>query len=198
MKKVWPAAQRNAAHILEILERVLPTPGLTLEIASGTGQHAAHFAQAMPSIRWQPTEYDQTSLPSIDAWREESGLENFLPAAHLDVMSDVWPVSAADSVFCANMIHIAPWACCLGLFEGAGRVTSDGGLLVLYGPFLESDVETTESNLGFDASLRSRNPEWGIRHLDEVEAVANRAGFVLEERVSMPANNLCLMFRRTA
>ena len=198
MKKVWPAAQRNAAHILEILERVLPTPGLTLEIASGTGQHAAHFAQAMPSIRWQATEYDQTSLPSIDAWREESGLENFLPAAHLDVTSDVWPVNAADSVFCANMIHIAPWACCLGLFEGAARVISDGGLVVLYGPFLESDVQTTESNQGFDASLRSRNPEWGIRHLDDVAAVANREGFVLEERVSMPANNLCLMFRRTA
>ncbi len=197
MKKTWPAPQRNAAHILEILKRVLPTPGLTIEVASGSGQHAEYFTRAMPGVKWQPTDFDPTSLPSIDAWRVESGAENFLPAAFLDVSTDTWPLEHADALFCANMIHIAPWECCLGLFRGAGRILSAGGVAVLYGPFIESDVETAESNLGFDVSLRSRNPEWGIRDLDEVVTVAKREGLELEERVSMPANNLCLVFRRT-
>ncbi len=196
MKKVWPAPQRNAAPILEVLERVLPNPGLTIEIASGSGQHAAHFCKAMSGIRWLPTDYDPSAIPSIDAWREESGLENFLPAKHLDVTADVWPLERADSLFCANMIHISPWASCLGLFRGAGRVLRPGGIAVLYGPFLEQEVETAASNRQFDASLRSRNPDWAIRDLGEVCDVAKSSGLEFQERIAMPANNLCVVFER--
>lgn len=196
MKQTWPAPQRNAAAILDVLERVLPNPGLTIEIASGSGQHAEHFCRALPNVRWQPTDYDATVLPSIDAWREESGLKNFLPAARLDVTSDAWPVDEADAVFCANMIHISPWECCLGLFRGAGRVLSEGGIAVLYGPFIEAELETAPSNANFDASLRSRDPSWGIRHLDEVAKVAKGEGMTLQERIAMPANNLCVVFSR--
>ncbi len=195
MKKIWPAPQRNAAVITSVLDRVLP-PGLTLEIASGTGQHAAHFCAALPKVQWQPSDYDASALPSIDAWRLETGLANFLPAVQIDVGEDPWPVLEADAIFCANMIHISPWDRCLGLFRGAGRLLSTGGVLVLYGPFRERDVETAQSNENFDESLKSRNPEWGLRYLHDVEAAANECGLQLEERVVMPANNLCAVFRR--
>lgn len=198
MKQTWPAPQRNAAAILEVLQRVLPSPGLTLEIASGSGQHAAHFCEALPEIQWQPSDYDESVLPSIDAWGEDNTHGNFRRAVHLDVSQEIWPVAAADAIYCSNMIHISPWECTGGLFRGAGRVLPAGGVVLLYGPFLESAVETTESNLQFDASLKSRNPEWGLRHLDDVAAVANAHGLVLEERVAMPANNLCVLFRRQA
>lgn len=196
MKKLWPAPQRNAAPILEVLKRVLPRPGLTLEIASGSGQHAAHFCEALSDLRWQPTDYDGTAIPSIDAWREDSGLENFLPALHLDVTAEEWPVEVVDSIFCANMIHISPWASCLGLFRGASRVLRPNGVLALYGPFIEQDIETSSSNMHFDASLRSRNPDWAIRDLGEVKDVATSEGLVFLERITMPANNLCLVFKR--
>ncbi len=195
MKKTWPAPQRNAAAITSVLDRVLPA-GLTLEIASGTGQHAAHFCAALPRVQWQPSDYDASALPGIDAWRVETGLANFLPAVQLDVGEDEWPVHEAGAVFCANMIHISPWESCLGLFRGAGRLLISGGVLVLYGPFREQDVETAQSNENFDESLQSRNPEWGLRYLHDVEAVANECGLQLEERVAMPANNLCAVFRR--
>lgn len=196
MKKLWPAPQRNAAPILEVLKRVLPRPGLTLEIASGSGQHAAHFCESLSELRWQPTDYDPTAIPSIDAWREDSGLENFLPALHLDVTSDAWPVEEVDSIFCANMIHISPWTSCLGLFRGASRVLRSNGVLALYGPFIEQDVETSASNMQFDASLRSRNSDWAIRDLGEVKDVATSEGLVFQERIAMPANNLCVVFKR--
>lgn len=196
MKKTWPAPERNAPPILEVLERILPSPGFTLEVASGTGQHAAHFCAALPEIRWQPTDVDETAIPSIDAWRVESGLDNFLPAVLLDVSSKDWPVDQADSIFCSNMVHISPWESTLGLFRGAERILRPGGLVVIYGPFLERDVETTESNLKFDESLKERNPAWALRYLHDVEAVANEHGFELIERVPMPANNITVVFRR--
>jgi len=196
MKKVWPAAQRNSADILKVLRRVLPASGLTLEIASGTGQHAAYICNALPELRWQPTDYDHGALPSIDAWRLENTHSNFLPALPLDVRSETWPIASADAVYCANMIHIAPWACCVGLFRGAAEVLVPGGLLVLYGPFFERDIETAASNTRFDASLKSREASWGIRHREEVEVVAEANDMRLEERIAMPANNLCLVFRR--
>jgi hypothetical protein len=196
MKKTWPAALRNAEPIVTELKRILPASATVLEIASGTGQHAAHFSCAMPSIQWQPSEYDESALSSIEDWRLESETDNFREPMLLDVCVSPWPIQSVDFVFCANMIHIAPWKCCLGLLNGAGQVISESGALLLYGPFIAADVVTADSNEAFDASLRGRNPGWGIRQLEEVESAAREQHLVLAERVAMPANNLLLVFRR--
>lgn len=196
MKKVWPAAQRNAEPIATELRRLLNSSSSVLEIASGTGQHAAHFTRAMPQLHWQPSEYESSGIASIEEWRQESGAMNFKEPVQLDVCQEPWPVESADAIFCANMIHIAPWACCLGLVRGAGRVLPSQGALLLYGPFLTADTPTAPSNAAFDQSLRSRNPDWGIRDLEKVQAVALACELALEERISMPANNLLLVFRR--
>ena len=195
-KKTWGAPLRNADPILEILQRVLQPDSSVLEIASGTGQHAAHFCSAMSEMRWQPSEYDASALSGIDTWAAEAGAPLLQKAIALDVCQDTWPVDSVDAVYCANMIHIAPWQACLGLMRGVGAVLSSGGALALYGPFLEDDVTTAPSNLAFDGSLKSRNPAWGIRHLSEVKAAAEEQGLRFEERVVMPANNLLLVFRK--
>ena len=196
MKKTWPAALRNAEPIAEVLRRVLDSQSSVLEIASGTGQHAAYFVRSMPEIRWQPTDYDAASLASIEEWRLEVASENLRAPIRIDVCEAQWPVDSADVVFCANMIHIAPWECCLGLLRGASRVLASGGACLLYGPFIVDDTPTAASNTAFDQSLRSRNPEWGIRELSAVQAAALACGFELEETIPMPANNLTLVFRR--
>lgn len=197
MKRTWPAATRNAEPIVRALRQVLQTPSLVLEIASGTGQHAAYFCHAMPSIQWQPSDYDAEALRSIESWRQECGATNFLAPVLLDVCDQHWPVESVDSVFCANMIHIAPWRSCIGLLGGSSRVLSAKGALMLYGPYLESGTETAPSNEAFDQSLKSRNPAWGLRNLEDVQAAAQECKLKLEERIQMPANNLLLVFRRT-
>lgn len=196
MKRTWPAAERNAEVIAQVLKRVLATPSSVLEIASGTGQHAAHFCRQMPELSWQPTDLDPEALPSIRAWQEEAEGSNFLLPILLDVTSETWPVNEVETVYCANMIHISPWQSCLALMQGAARVLASQGALILYGPFLEQDVATAASNEAFDVSLKSREPSWGIRKFDEVSAAAARVGLVFEERVEMPANNLILVFRK--
>lgn len=191
------AAERNKGPIVAELQRLLPPQGLLLEIASGTGQHAAHGASAMPGWRWQPTDADPGALASIGAWCE--GLPNVLPPLALDVMARVWPGISArvDAIFCANMIHIAPWPVCAALMQGAARHLAPLGRLVLYGPYIVEDVPTAASNLAFDADLRGRNPAWGLRRLGGVLAEARGAGLLLQERVSMPSNNLLLMLQRS-
>lgn len=195
MKRDYPATGRNREPILEALRPVLPQAGLVLEIASGSGQHAAYFAPALsPQLRWQPTDRDPELLPSISAWSD--GLANVLPPLVLDVTEDPWPVARADAIFCANMIHIAPWAACEGLMRGAGRVLSPGGLLALYGPFMRGGEHTAPSNARFDSSLRARDPAWGVRDLDAVAACAGGQGLYLEAALEMPANNLTVLLRR--
>ncbi len=191
-----PAAERNRGPILIELQRLLPAQGTMLEIAAGTGQHAAHFASALPLWRWQASDGDAESLPSIAARCE--GLANALPPIQLDVMAPQWPAAAAcvDAVFCANMIHISPWATTAALMAGAGRHLTDTGLLLLYGPFVVDGEPTAPSNLAFDASLRERNPQWGLRRLADVAQQAALAGLALLERVPMPANNLLIVFAR--
>ncbi len=200
MKRHWPAPDRNRGPILEVLRRVLPGPdavgSLVLEIAAGTGQHAVHFAAALPWLRWLPTDPDPAALASIDAWRRDADLDNLLPAAALDV-GEPWPVHRADAVYCCNMIHISPWRSTLALLAGAARTLPSGSPLVLYGPFKRGGVHTAPSNETFDQSLRSRDPAWGVRDLDEVEAEAENQGFVVDEVVAMPANNLTVVFRRS-
>lgn len=195
-----PATARNREPILAVLERLLPAaegPKRVLEIASGTGEHAAFFAARLPHLRWQPSDVDAAALESIGAWRESTGpLDNLAAPMRLDVTT-AWPAGlAVDVVFSANMIHIAPWEACLSLFRGASEVVVPGGVLVLYGPFAEGGRHTAPSNEAFDASLRARDARWGVRDLDDVRRVAEAAGFVLEARHDMPANNLTLVFRR--
>jgi hypothetical protein len=190
-----PAAERNRDPILTVLCRTLPRSGAVLEIASGTGQHVAHFAQALPALSWQPSEFDPQAHASIDAWTE--GLRNVRPAIALDVTSPVWDLPVYDAIFNANMIHIAPWEACVCLMRGAREHLGAGGILVLYGPFRVHGQHTAPSNASFDASLQERDPRWGVR---DVEAVTNLAGdqqLVLHERIEMPANNQMLIFQRT-
>lgn len=193
-----PATARNRDPILSVLKPRLPSRGLVLEIAAGAGEHAVWFASALPELQWQPTDRDGEALASIAAWRAQAALPNLLPPLPLDAADpDSWPLDHADAVVSINMIHIAPWATAQGLMAGAGRVLAQGGLLFLYGPYFEPGVDTAPSNLAFDESLRQRNPEWGVRNLDAVEALAAEQGLRLEERIAMPANNLTLVFRRT-
>lgn len=193
-RQVAPATERNREPILEVLRRVLPARGLVLEVASGTGEHVAHFARALPGLTFQPTEYDAARRASVDAWA--AGLGNVRAAVALDATAAEWPVAEAAAVFCANMIHIAPWSACVGLMAGAGRVLAPGGVLVLYGPFLRDGVPTAPGNVAFDASLRARDAAWGVRDLGAVAALAAAQGLALDEVVEMPANNLMVVFRR--
>lgn len=191
-----PAAERNAAPILAELQRLLPPRGLLLELASGTGQHAAHCSAGLPGWQWQPSEADADALPSIRAWCQ--GLPLVLPPLQLDVLQPQWPGVPAqvDALYCANLIHIAPWACCTALMQGAARHLAPQGLLLTYGPYLEDAVPTAPGNRAFDADLRARNPAWGLRRREDVQAEAARAGLLLRERVAMPANNLLLVWAR--
>jgi len=198
-----PAAERNRAPILARLQALLPPAGRALEIASGTGQHAAHFAAALPGWAWQPTDADDALFSTIAGWSRAAGASNVLPPRRLDVREGDWPSDGGprfgtpfDLVFAANLLHISPWACCTGLMQGAARHLSPAGLLVTYGPYLEDDVPTAPGNLAFDADLRARDPAWGLRRLADVAQEAGRAGLALRERHAMPANNLLLVFSR--
>jgi SAM-dependent methyltransferase len=193
-----PSAERNKGPILAVLAEALPASGLVLEIASGTGQHVAHFAAALPGLAWQPTELDPALRDLIDARVREAGLANVRPAIELDARTAPWPVEAADAIVCINMVHISPWSATLGLMSEAARVLGEGGLLFLYGPYRRDGRHTSPGNLQFDADLRARNPEWGIRDTREVLEAAAAAGFALERLVEMPANNLSLVLRRGA
>lgn len=193
-----PAADRNKEPILAVLRTVLAPGGSALEIASGTGQHVECFAAALPEWQWQPTEGDASMLPAIADRIAQAGLANVRAPVLLDVTASTWPRADAhfDAIYCANMLHIAPWAACAGLMQGAGRHLAPGGVLVTYGPYLEDDVPTAASNLAFDASLRARDPAWGIRALRDVTAEARRVGLALRARHALPANNLLLVFGR--
>jgi len=190
------ATQGNREPILAVLRRILPARGLVLEIASGTGEHAVHFAAGLPGITWQPSDQDAEYLSSVAAHRAAASLPNLLAPLVLDVTAPAWPVARADAVVCINMIHISPWSAAEALMSGAARVLQPGGVLYLYGPYREPGVPTAPSNEAFDRSLRLRNPEWGLRDAAEVKALAARSGFDFTERVAMPANNLSLVFRK--
>jgi cyclopropane fatty-acyl-phospholipid synthase-like methyltransferase len=192
------AAERNKDPILAVLETVLPPEGSVLEIASGTGQHVCHFAQMLPALRWQPTEPDEQNRQAIEARIRESGLANVASPASLDVMAPHWPVDAQfDAILCINMIHIAPWPATHALLRGAARHLPPAGKLALYGPYLENGT-AAQSNLDFDASLKRRNPQWGLRELEEVTRVAATQGLHRQQVVRMPANNLTVIFSKTA
>jgi predicted O-methyltransferase YrrM len=193
MKQCWPAPERNKQAILAVLARVLPPRGELLEVASGSGQHAVYFARELPALTFQPSDVDPENLASIRAWVREAGLPNLREPLALDVLADDWGVASVDALFNANMIHIAPWECCLGLLRGAARHLRPQGVLVMYGPFRVGGAHTAPSNESFDAGLRARDPRWGVRELEAVVSEAARLGLMFVER---PANNLSIVFRR--
>ncbi len=190
-----PATLRNREPILDRLRLELPARGTVLEVASGSGEHAVHFAQALAPLVWQPSDPDAAARRSIAAWAETVRLPNLAPPLDLDAAAPVWPIDRADAVVAINLLHISPWRVALGLLAGAARLLAPGAPLLVYGPFLEAGVRTAPSNQAFDASLRRRDPSWGLRRLEAV-AEAAAPGFQLSGRHAMPANNLMLVFRR--
>jgi SAM-dependent methyltransferase len=191
-----PAAQRNAEPILAELRRLLPPSGRILEIASGTGQHAVGFANALPRLEWQPSDVDPRALETVRTRVERAGLSNLHPPVYLDVEAGEWPVQGADAVVCVNLLHIAPWSATRGLLAGAARCLSAGGVLLIYGPFRVAGEHTAPSNARFDADLRARNTAWGIRDSADVAAIARAHGLDHEDTIALPANNHLLVFRR--
>jgi hypothetical protein len=191
-----PAAERNKQPIAEVLSRVLPATGLVLEVASGTGQHAEHFARALPGLTWQPTEADAALLPLLAARTQRAALANLRAPLTFDVHDAAPPVASAAAIFCANMIHIAPWSACAALLAHAEPLLAPGAPLILYGPYKRAGQPMAPSNVAFDADLRRRNPDWGVRDLDEVLELARVARFELGEVVAMPANNCTVVLRR--
>jgi SAM-dependent methyltransferase len=187
-----PAADRNREPILEVLEPLVPAGALVLEIASGTGQHAAFFASRLASCTWQPSDLDATARASIAAWTE--GSPNVRPPLALDVTRRPWPIARADVIVCINMIHIAPWAACEALMAGASEVLAPGGVLFMYGPYKRHGVHTAPSNEAFDRRLRGEDASWGVRDLEDVARVAAASGLALERVVEMPANNLSVVY----
>ena len=196
-RRYAPATVRNREPILAVLQRHLPSQGLVLEIASGTGEHITFFAQSLgPGLVFQPTDPDPAARASTDAWMAALGVTNVRPAIELDATSGDWPVTAADAVLAINMVHISPWAATEGLVRGAARVLPTGGVLYLYGPYRREGGHTAPSNEAFDSDLRSRNPEWGVRDVEAVTELARASGFDTPIIEQMPANNLSLVFRR--
>ncbi|MEO7634570.1 MAG: DUF938 domain-containing protein [Sphingomicrobium sp.] len=197
-RRYAPATQRNRDPIAAVLREWLPPSGVVLEVASGSGEHAVHLARAFPLLEWQPSDAHPDAIASIATWAEEANLPNLRPALALDAAQRDWPIDRADAVLSINMVHISPGRAALGLLAGAARLLEAGGPLILYGPWLEDGVDTARSNLAFDADLRSRNPQWGLRRVEEFAAAAAGLGIRLEQRRGMPANNLMLLFRRLA
>ena len=196
-KRESPAAQRNREPIADVLADVLPERGIVLEMASGTGEHVVHFAKRFAHLDWYPSDPDAGARASIAAHVAQAGLANVMPPLALDAAASEWPLDAADAIVCINMVHISPWQATEGLFAGAaGLLPPMDGPLILYGPYLEREVETAPSNLAFDESLKARDPRWGLRDLADVDALAKRHGFTRTLRVAMPANNLIVVYRK--
>jgi len=195
---IAPAAERNKDPILAVLRRVLPARGLVLEIGSGTGQHVAHFAKAMPDLTWQPSDSDATYRSSVVRWIAHERVANVRAPMTLDVHDASWPVADVDAVISINVLHVSPWSAAAALFEGAGSVVRAGGVVFLYGPFMRGGRHTAASNATFDASLRAHDERWGVRNLDDVVATGRRVGFALREIVEMPANNLSVVLANAA
>ena len=194
-----PATLRNREPILAVLKRVLPAEGLLLEIASGTGEHAAFIAPRLHAgLQWQPSDASPDALADIDSYASDSDCSRIRPAIVLDTCEAKWPIDKADAVLCCNMIHIAPWAAAEGLAAGAARILPKGAPLILYGPYKRNGAHTAPSNKSFDDGLKAQDPRWGVRCLDkEIIPLAEKFGFRLDEIVEMPANNLTIIFRRS-
>ena len=194
MKRHAPATARNREAIAEVLAEVLPAEGIVLEIASGSGEHCAAFADRFPNLIWRPSDPDAEARASIDDWCSDK--PNVVPALAIDAAAADWPAAIADAILCINMVHISPWAATLGLMAGAGRLLAPGAPLILYGPYRQEGVPTAPSNEQFELWLKEKSPEYGLRHVEDVTRAAAGHGLRLERIVPMPANNLVLVYRR--
>lgn len=197
LRRSAPAALRNRDPILAVLRTVLPTTGLILEVASGTGEHVVHFAQHMPKLEWQPSDPSAAARESIFAWIAAESLTNVRVPVELDATRSPWPVEQAAAILCINMLHISPWEATAGLMSGAGKILPSGGALFVYGPFRRPNRPLEPSNAAFDLDLRERDPRWGLRDLDAVIQCAADHGLAFERVFEMPANNLSVIFRRS-
>ena len=198
---MFAAADRNKDVILDVLRDVLPSTGTVLEIASGGGQHVFHFSAALPDLDWCPSDYDLDLVGHLQQRIKMATRPNLLAPLHLDVREAGWSGKVAGrlaAVTSSNLIHIAPWSACMGLFDGAARVLEPGGLVYFYGPFIVDGKFSSDGNESFDRSLRADNPDCGLRHLEDLCEVAKNAGFVLDQTIEMPVNNLSVLFRRVA
>ncbi len=193
VRKHEPATLRNREAIAAELAALLPQRGTVLEVASGSGEHAAFFAERFPALTFVPSDPDAAARASIASWC--AGLANVAPPLAIDAAAEEWPIAAADAVLCINMVHISPWSATVGLFRACAALLPRGGPLILYGPYREAGVETAASNLAFDDSLKARNPDWGLRDVADVDRLAGDYGFARAARVAMPANNLMLVYR---
>lgn len=194
VRKHAPATLRNRDVIVDVLRTILPDSGTVLEVASGSGEHVARFAEAFPGLVWQPSDPDAEARASIAGWSGDR--DNVLPPLALDAAASDWPIGSVEAVLCINMVHISPWAATVGLMRGAGKRLAQGSPLYLYGPYRRAGVETAPSNEAFDRSLKGRNPDWGLRDLEDVIALAAEHGLTFERLVEMPANNLSVIFRK--
>ena len=191
-----PATVRNRNFILDVLRDVLPTTGVILEIASGSGEHVVHFARNLPSLVFQPSDPEPDALLSVAAWMKAAEVTNVRAPIVLDASRSPWPIASADGIICINMVHISPWDASVGLIRGAAAILPPGSPLYLYGPYKRKGFATAPSNEAFDRNLRDRNPIWGLRDLEAIAAIAQSAGFSIPDITEMPANNLSIVFRR--
>ena len=195
-QKYAPATLRNRDAIVEVLREVLPLTGKVLEVASGTGEHIVYFADKFPDLQFQPSDRDTECLQSISSWTRSARLDNIAKPVFLDTENSSWNIADVTAVLCINMVHISPWEASIGLFHNVAKLLPIGAPFYLYGPFIRSDVVTASSNVAFEASLKSRNLRWGIRHLDDIDALAFEAGLQREMLIEMPANNLSLVYKK--
>jgi hypothetical protein len=191
-----PATMRNRDAIVALLEKILPSSGLVLEIASGTGEHAVYFGKTFPELTFQPSDPDPACCQSIAAWTKREAVPNVLPPLQLDAQAAQWDIPKPAAILCINMVHISPWESSIGLFEKAGTLLDPGALLYLYGPYLRADVETAPGNMDFERSLKSRDLRWGLRDVADMDALATRTGFVRDSLTEMPANNISLVYKK--
>ena len=198
----FPATERNRGPIGDLLGQMLPASGAVLELASGSGEHAVCFQQHFPHLLWQASDPDPEHRASIDAWIHHQGLSGVMPAAlNLDVKERPWHLpreihAAVKAVVCINLLHISPAQCTEAVLEESALLLPSGAPLIIYGPFMRNGAHTSASNAAFDQSLRKRNPQWGLRDLNAITALASSSGFNLDAVVPMPANNLTLVLRR--
>jgi cyclopropane fatty-acyl-phospholipid synthase-like methyltransferase len=193
-----PHADRNKGPIVDVLRRVLPDVGIVLEIGSGTGQHITHFAREFPGVEWQPSDYDQVAVASIESYRRESRLPNVREPLLLEVRKRTWGNGLLDAVVAIDLVHVTSWSVCEGLFDGARRHLKPSGVLVMYGPFKQEGGFQAPENATLDAALRAKNPDWGLRDLEAVAALGMARGLLVEQVVDMPANNVAVVFRKQA
>jgi len=198
VKQHAPHADREKGPLVDVLRRVLPDRGMVLEVGSGTGQHIVHFARQFPTVVFQPSDYDQVAVASVDSYRREAKLPNVREPLLLEVRKRIWGHGQLDAVLAINLVHMTSWSVCEGLFDGARRHLRPSGVLMVFGPFKQNGGFTTLADAQVDAALRSKNPDWGLRDLEAVTGLGLARNLMVEQAVDMPGGQLAVVFRKQA